>query len=289
MDAQAIGIDLKLLESDRKKVLSIERLVLESCCFNFNIGKYGIVGEATGGDPFRLAIKMGKKIGLSKRATRVAWALLSDVYRTLAPLRHTPQTLVLGCMYGAAILLARATVEIEDEDWIRVRKLFESAPGGEWERTFAVRIEDAEGELSRLDPQLKGGEADSHPFLADVVHALLDLFVTLHGIRTTESGSTGPTLSSSSPNDDPVPTMESNSSHTYAIRTAFTLPSTWTPQLLTQEKIKLRERPAGRNVVAPAGTLAKKAEVTPSATEGTGSQDSQGLGDDKATTRFLFV
>lgn len=143
MDAQAIGIDLKLLEADRKKVLSIERLVLESCCFNFNLGRYG--GDATG-DPFRLAIKMGRKLELSKSAIRVAWGLLSDVYRTLAPLRHTPQTLVLGCIYGAAVLAPA------EANWGGARALLEVP--GEWERAFAVRLEDVEGELPRAVSQL---------------------------------------------------------------------------------------------------------------------------------------
>lgn len=54
-------IDSKQLETDRRKMLSIERLVLETICFNFLEAGFGAGSEKA--DAFGLVIKLGKKMG----------------------------------------------------------------------------------------------------------------------------------------------------------------------------------------------------------------------------------
>lgn len=55
------SIDPKQLESERKRILSIERLVLETLCFNFIVGAEG--SGSPGLDVFGLSIKLGKRGG----------------------------------------------------------------------------------------------------------------------------------------------------------------------------------------------------------------------------------
>lgn len=75
MDPVAIGIDPKMIERDRRKMLSIERLVLESTCFNFLVGRFGSTAV---GDVGMLVIKMGKKMKLGQRFLRTVWGLVAD-------------------------------------------------------------------------------------------------------------------------------------------------------------------------------------------------------------------
>jgi CTD kinase subunit beta len=53
--------DPKQLESERKRMLSVERLVLETLCFNLMVGAEG--GGSPGLDAFGLIIKLGRKAG----------------------------------------------------------------------------------------------------------------------------------------------------------------------------------------------------------------------------------
>jgi CTD kinase subunit beta len=59
------AFDPKQLESERKRMLSVERLVLETLCFNFMVGAEG--GGSPGLDAFGLVIKLGRKAGCELR------------------------------------------------------------------------------------------------------------------------------------------------------------------------------------------------------------------------------
>lgn len=54
---------------DRKKVIVIERLILETICFNFTVQM-----------AFPYVIKFGKELRATKDLTKLAWRLAADRY-----------------------------------------------------------------------------------------------------------------------------------------------------------------------------------------------------------------
>lgn len=56
-----------MLEHERRRILSVERLVLETICFAFRAPV-----------PFPLVIKLGKKLGLGKESVQSAWRVAVD-------------------------------------------------------------------------------------------------------------------------------------------------------------------------------------------------------------------
>jgi len=57
----------KAAAEDRKKVIVIERLILETICFNFTVQM-----------AFSYVIKFGKELRATKDLTRMAWRLTAD-------------------------------------------------------------------------------------------------------------------------------------------------------------------------------------------------------------------
>ncbi|KAJ9096601.1 hypothetical protein QFC19_007134 [Naganishia cerealis] len=80
------SIDPKQLESERKRILSIERLVLETLCFNFIVGAEG--SGSPGLDVFGLSIKLGKRAGYRQPADTTGMSqeekdMMSDIHAFL--------------------------------------------------------------------------------------------------------------------------------------------------------------------------------------------------------------
>ncbi|KAF7365228.1 CTD kinase subunit beta [Mycena venus] len=86
-------MDQQVVERDRQHVLAIERLLLETICFNF-----------TSRMPFPYVIKLGKAFGASKKLTKLAWRLTIDCHRTLVPIQYPPHIVALANLYVAALL-----------------------------------------------------------------------------------------------------------------------------------------------------------------------------------------
>ena len=61
------AVDPAVLEHERRRVLSIERLVLETICFAFRVAV-----------PFPLVVKFGRKMGLAKESVQTAWKVAVD-------------------------------------------------------------------------------------------------------------------------------------------------------------------------------------------------------------------
>lgn len=58
-----------MVESERQRLLTIERLILETICFNF-----------TSRMAFPYVIKIGRVLKASKRLTKFAWRIATDWY-----------------------------------------------------------------------------------------------------------------------------------------------------------------------------------------------------------------
>ena len=58
---------MKTVEQDRQHLLGIERLVLETVCFNFTVRM-----------PFPYVIKIGRALKAERKLLRLAWRLAID-------------------------------------------------------------------------------------------------------------------------------------------------------------------------------------------------------------------
>ncbi len=99
--AMAIGsvgendIDPNILETDRKRLMALEKLILESLCFNFH---------SNANIALKMVIKLGRRSNLSKSFVRTAWKIAADMFRTTAPLQYPPNVIAVAALYGAALL-----------------------------------------------------------------------------------------------------------------------------------------------------------------------------------------
>ncbi|KAG2344054.1 cyclin-like protein [Suillus weaverae] len=129
-----VDMDPATAENDRQRLLAVERLILETICFNF-----------TSKMPFSYVIKIGRKLKASKKLIKCAWRLTIDSHRTLVPIMYPPNTVALGCLYTASLL---ATLEpppsplVEAQLDSRVATILKEK--GDWEQTYMAEAEDLE-------------------------------------------------------------------------------------------------------------------------------------------------
>ncbi|KAJ7095790.1 cyclin-like protein [Mycena belliarum] len=129
-------MDPQVVEHDRQKLLAIERLLLETVCFNF-----------TSRMPFPYVIKLGKAFGASKKLTKLAWRLTIDCHRTLIPLQYPPHIVALAGLYVAALLLSfEQPITQEDSGTHTAHEIAQLlGTNGDWERKFQAQVDDLEG------------------------------------------------------------------------------------------------------------------------------------------------
>ena len=98
-----VGSDDPMFDAPSRAVIGLERLVLESGGFDFR-SKY----------PHKLLMKIVKTMpGTAdeerEAVSKVAWSILTDIYRTFAPLKQTTATLALASLELAAHLVASSS------------------------------------------------------------------------------------------------------------------------------------------------------------------------------------
>ncbi|KAJ4491485.1 cyclin-like protein [Lentinula edodes] len=175
-------VDPQLVEHDRQRLLAVERLILETICFNF-----------TSRMPFSYVIKMGRALGASKKLTKLAWRLAIDSHRTFIPIEYPPHTVALGSIYVAAILGSFEQPEGEER---QENLKFAASLGqrGDWEQQFQAHLEDLEA----------------------IAHVMVDLLIQ----RAQTTANTSPaTPSSPSPHPSPrnayLSSIQSNPTNPY--------------------------------------------------------------------------
>jgi len=172
-------MDQAIVENDRQRLLAVERLILETICFNF-----------TARMPFPYVIKLGKQFKASKRLVKMAWRIAIDSYRTLLPLIYPPHSMALGSIYVASLLLSfeQPTSPTRDKE-ISSSNLAEKLTtdtSWDWENIYHTKPADLE----------------------DFAHTILDLLIQY---TQNPSANTSPsTPSSPSPN---LPTQSKYGSH----------------------------------------------------------------------------
>ncbi|KAK0503929.1 cyclin-like protein [Armillaria luteobubalina] len=195
-------MDPAIVEHDRQRLLAIERLMLETICFNF-----------TSRMPFPYVIKIGRALGATKQIIKLAWRLAVDSHRTLVPIQYTPVTVALSSIYLASLLLSWEQPESprEEPDSSNAHDLRDQLRRhGDWESRFQTHVED----------------------LDVIAHEMLDLLIQA---AQSPSANTSP-RTPSSPSPHPSPRNQHLSSTAQAIE-----PLPYNADQLLRLKIYLRE------------------------------------------------
>ncbi|KAF8645263.1 hypothetical protein AX16_008087 [Volvariella volvacea WC 439] len=203
-----------VVEHDRQRLLAVERLILETVCFNF-----------TSRMPFPYVIKMSRVLGASKRLCKLSWRLAIDCFRTLLPIQYPPHTVALGCIYVASLL---TSFEQPPEPPVppglktnhEVAALL--SDHGNWEAKFQVQVSDLE----------------------DIAHTMLDLMI--QGVQNPSANTSPSTPSSPSPHSS---TRLQSAGHA-----SQSIPSPYKSDQLIRLKIVMREREHPPRVRQPLGT-----------------------------------
>ncbi|KAK9480422.1 cyclin-like protein [Lipomyces japonicus] len=88
-----LNLDSPVLEEQRRRLIALERHVLETMSFDFRIRH-----------PQPYIIKFCKFLNLPSDMGKTAWLVCIDSYKTLAPLKNTPAAVALACVYVACAL-----------------------------------------------------------------------------------------------------------------------------------------------------------------------------------------
>lgn len=200
-------MDPATVEQDRQRLLAVERLMLETVCFNFNSRMC-----------FPYVIKLGKYFGASKETTKMAWRLAADSHRTLVPLQYPPHVIALGGLYLAGLLSSfdpnSTPPRIDLQNTATVHPLVTQLGNtGDWETKLQAKSADLE----------------------EIAHAVIDLLIQFcqHPIPSTHTSPRTPSSPSQS---------QSNSSSSVPRAHSTTLPLPYKPDVLMQLKIALRAR-----------------------------------------------
>ncbi|KAJ8080487.1 RNA polymerase II C-terminal domain kinase beta subunit [Marasmius tenuissimus] len=132
-DVDLDAMDPALVEHDRQRLLAVERLILETICFNF-----------TSRMPFPYVIKIGKELGADKNLTKLAWRLAIDSHRTLVPIQYPPHTVALGGIYVASLLSSFEQEPASSEARSAHKIAAILGQHGPWEAKFQSHVEDLE-------------------------------------------------------------------------------------------------------------------------------------------------
>lgn len=109
--AEYLSPDDSTFEQPSRAVIGLERLMLESSGFDFRV-RY----------PHKHIIKLGKEAGMEKDVLRLAYNIMLDLYRTLAPLKQTCSTMAFACIELATLLLGKQESAIRGERSPKYRK-----------------------------------------------------------------------------------------------------------------------------------------------------------------------
>ncbi|EIW79195.1 cyclin-like protein [Coniophora puteana RWD-64-598 SS2] len=200
-----VDMDPQTVEQDRQRLLAVERLILETICFNF-----------TSRMAFPYVIKLGRTLNASKALIKLAWRLSVDVHRTLVPIQYPPHVVALGAIYTAALLACMDVFAPErPQPTATDRKIASMLQRpGPWEDNYMTHAKD----------------------LDEIAHLTLDLLIQA---AQNPSANTSPrTPSSPSPHPSPMHAFSGQSGHAPAVQIPYKADS------LIQLKITLRENEA---------------------------------------------
>ncbi|OBZ71402.1 CTD kinase subunit beta [Grifola frondosa] len=161
--AGEVDMDPATVEHDRQRLLAVERLLLETICFNF-----------TSRMAFPYVIKISRAFGATKKLSKLAWRLAIDSHRTLVNLQYPPHVVALSCLYLAALLSSFEQGTSPERPGYHSSHQIAATLGkpGPWERQFQAQIQDLE----------------------EITHAIIDLLIV---VAQNPQATTSPTTPSS--------------------------------------------------------------------------------------------
>lgn len=188
--AMAIGsvgeadVDPNILENDRKRLMALEKLILESLCYNF---------QSNACIALKMVIKLGRKSKLPKSFIRTSWKMAADLFRTSAPMQYPPNVIAVAALYAAALLArppSRTTIPSEQGQQVAADthqddplvaflnniKAVSATPS-----PASIQASPATPSLVPLSEPFAGCDPECRVHVEDVeeaVHELLDLFLT---------------------------------------------------------------------------------------------------------------
>ncbi|KAG4305175.1 hypothetical protein PORY_001345 [Pneumocystis oryctolagi] len=89
-----ISFESQTIEEQKKRIIGLERMVLETSCFDFRQRH-----------PQPYIIKFTRYLKLSKEIARKAWDISIDSYKTFSPLKFPPHCIALMALVLSSILL----------------------------------------------------------------------------------------------------------------------------------------------------------------------------------------
>lgn len=135
-------IDPGVLEKERKRVVSIESLLLQGIAFNFN---------TTVRDNLRYVVKIARDWQIGREIGRLAWQVAADCHRTYAPMCYPPATIALASIYAAVLLSQKSGGSASSDAHLAILARFAGDGGSgrttesEWQARFLCTIDDVEG------------------------------------------------------------------------------------------------------------------------------------------------
>ncbi|KAI0070261.1 cyclin-like protein [Panus rudis PR-1116 ss-1] len=204
--AGELDIDPNVIEHDRQRLLAVERLILETICFNF-----------TSKLPFPYVIKIGRAFGATKKLTKLAWRLAIDSYRTLVNLQYPPHIVALGCIYLAALLASFEQGSSPARNGYNNSHQIAATLGkpGDWEKQFQADVHDLE----------------------EIAHAIIDLLIQASQNPLANTSPSTP----SSPHPSRLSSHPSASSLSFGNSKNEPPPVPYKPDQLMRLKIVMRE------------------------------------------------
>ncbi|KAJ3514142.1 hypothetical protein NLJ89_g2551 [Agrocybe chaxingu] len=259
-------MDHAMVENDRQRLLAIERLILETICFNF-----------TARIPFPYVIKLGKELKASKKHVKLAWRVAIDCHRTTLPLIYPPHVIALGSIYVSALLLSfeKPPSPTRDGEVSTDRLAAKLSSPLEWQENYRARHEDLQGEA--LHHSVPGHRSAPSCVISEFAHTFLDLLLQFTQQSVSSSTNTSPsTPSSPSPHLVATPGRDRHSLHPHQLQH----PYPYKPDQLIRLKIAMRENEAETgHLPAP-----KRRKISvPSELDST-----ERIGQNEGTVRFLF-
>ncbi|KAH9924278.1 cyclin-like protein [Epithele typhae] len=201
-----IDVDPMELDGNRQRLLAVERLVVETICYNFNTRV-----------PFSYIIKMARGISTPKRLAKLAYRLAVDSFRTLINLSYPPHTVALGCIYLASLL---DSFEHEDErDSSSSHRLAYDLVDSNWPRSYQVHIGDIE----------------------EIAHGLIDLLIATAQAYSQQYPGTANPSANTSPHTPSSPSPHIAVSGRAPPPAAVAPPVPWKVDFLMRLKIHMRE------------------------------------------------
>ena len=108
-DQPPLSIDSPEFKRERDRILSLERELLQTLCFDFQIDH-----------PYRYLLLYVKQLHGGKELAQSAWSFANDSFRTTLPLQYYARIIGAGCVYLATKKMLPDKMMMDHEEWFKI-------------------------------------------------------------------------------------------------------------------------------------------------------------------------